>query len=99
MPWVSRFSGCTRDADVIWMMGPLHIEMAYMSAIGDWIDGSGWVEVFQKATVTTPGRIEGFLSGTKVKRSRYAYQVSLATLKRLAKKAFVNQTEYHDFES
>ena len=37
-----------RYRDVIWMMGPLDIEMAYMSAIGDWIEGSGWVEAFKK---------------------------------------------------
>ena len=27
-------------SDVIWMMSPLHIEMAYMSAIGNWIEDS-----------------------------------------------------------
>ena len=88
-----------RYSDVIWMMGPLHIEMAYMGAIGDWIEGSGWVEALKKANVSTPGRIESFLSGSKVKRTRYAHQVSLAAWVRLAKNAFDQQTVTSDFES
>ena len=26
--------------DVLWMLGPLHIEMMFMSAIGDWLEGN-----------------------------------------------------------
>ena len=65
------------------MMGPLHIEMAFINAIGDWLDwldGSGWCEVFNKADISTPGRVENFLQGSHVKRSRYAHQISLSTL-------------------
>ena len=50
--------------NVVWMMGPLHVEMAYMSAIGDWVDGSGWLEAFEKANISTTGRIESFLRGS-----------------------------------
>ena len=42
--------------NLIWMMGPLHIEMAYMSAIDDWLEGSGRIEVFERAKITTSGR-------------------------------------------
>ena len=31
------------------MLGPLHIEMAFMSAIGDWVKGSGWTDIFNRA--------------------------------------------------
>ena len=62
------------------MIGPLHIEMAFMSGIGDWLEGSGWTEVLEKAKMSTVGCIESFLSGSKIKRCRYAHQVSLAPL-------------------
>ena len=82
------------------MMGQvqLHIEMAFMNAIGDWLEGSGWVEIFEKARITTPGRIESFLTGRKVKRTRYAHQLSLAALTKLSKQAFEDQNEYTDFD-
>ena len=65
-----------RYKNVIWMMGPLHIEMSFSSAIGDWLEGSGWIQAFEKANVTTTGRIESFLTGSKVKRTRYEHQLS-----------------------
>ena len=58
---------------VIWMMGPLHIEMAFISAIGDWLEGSGWVNIFIRLKINTVGRVESFLGGTSVKRSSYAH--------------------------
>ena len=55
------------------MMGPLHIEMALLNAIGDRLEGSGWPGLFDKAKISTPGRVDSFLSGSHVKRSRYAH--------------------------
>ena len=66
-----------RYKNVIWMMDPLHIEMAFSSAIGEWLEGSGWIQAFENANITT-GRIERFLTGSKVKRTRYAHQLSLS---------------------
>ena len=33
------------ESNVVMMMGALHIEMAFLNTIGDWLEGSGWVEV------------------------------------------------------
>ena len=55
--------------DVVVMMGPLHIEMAFLNAIGDWLEGSGWVDIFERARLTTVGRIDSFLKGSKVKEA------------------------------
>ena len=71
--------------DVFWMMDILHIEMDVLNLIGNWLDGSRWVDVFKKAFINTPGRVESFLKGTNVKRSMYAHQLSLASLLRLAR--------------
>ena len=63
-------------------MGDLHTEMAFLSSIGDWMEGSGWTDVY--------GRVDSFFRGSKVKRTRYAYQISLKVLLQLSKEAFDN---------
>ena len=62
------------------MMGPLHIEMVFLAVIGNWLIGSGWCEFYAKSGVNTYGKNESFLTVSNVKRSRYAHQVTLATL-------------------
>ena len=71
--------------------------MAFLNAIGDWLEGSGWVTIFERARMTTVGRIDSFLSGSKIKRSRYVHHVSLAALIKLARQAFEDQNEYLDY--
>ena len=85
--------------NTLWMLGPLHIEMAFLSTIGDWLEGSGWTQALEKGNISTTGRFESFLSGKKVKRTRYAHQVSPAVLLQLAEKAFEEQEEFKDFET
>ena len=63
-------------SNMLWLMGPLHIEMGFLNAIGGFLKDSGWIEMFEKANLSTPGRIESFLNGKKVKRCRYAHQIS-----------------------
>ena len=69
-----------------------------MSAIGDWVKESGWTVIFNRAKISTVGRVESFLVGNKVKRIRYAHQISLASLISLATKAFNLRTEELTFE-
>ena len=47
------------------MLGGLHIEMAFMSAIGNWLNGSGWVEVFEHGSRFTLARVEAFFMEIK----------------------------------
>ena len=42
-------------------MAPLHTEMALLNIIGDWLEGSGWLGIFNKAKVSTLGRVDSFL--------------------------------------
>ena len=79
---------------MIWMMGPLQTEMAFISAIGDWIEGSGWVYIFKRSKMNTVGRFVSFLDVINVKRSHYAHQVTLASLAYLSNIAFKDQTEF-----
>ena len=56
------------------MMGGLHIEMAMLNVLGDFLDGSGWVSVMTSANVTTEGK------GSHTSRSQLAHQVTAAAL-------------------
>ena len=77
-----------RFTNFVWKMGPLHIEMALLNAIGNWLEGSGWLEVFNKTKISTPGRVNSFLLGSLVKRSRYAHLISLFFLRSMAQEVF-----------
>ncbi|CAB4025239.1 hypothetical protein ROHU_037104 [Paramuricea clavata] len=81
------------------MMGAFHIEMAFLNTIGDWLEGSGWVEVLAKAEVNTPGRAESFLSGKQVKRSRYAHQMSCSALYLLVQDAYTRSETDLSFDT
>ena len=67
--------------------------------IGDLLGESGWIEVFRRTIVNTPGWVESLLKVMKVKRSRYVHQLSLASINTLARNAFKErtaQTSYDD---
>mgnify|MGYP001552331442 CR=1 FL=1 len=53
--------------------------MAILSAIGKWLEGSGWAAVISAAHVTTEGRAD-HLKGHETARSQWAHQVSAAAL-------------------
>ena len=57
------------------MMGPLHIEMSFMGAIGSWLDDSGWTVALSNAQVSTPGN-EKLVTGHVVVQTKYAHQVT-----------------------
>ena len=49
--------------NVMWTMGPLHIEMAFMAVIGDWLTGFGWDTILVKSSINTAGRAQSFFVG------------------------------------
>ena len=62
------------------MMGELHIEMASLRMLGQWLDGSGWLQCLVESGVTTAGVAESCISASNVKRTRYAHSVTAAAL-------------------
>ena len=62
------------------MLGGLNIEMAYLSALGDLLDCSGWVAAITNSEIAKGGFAESLLSGSKVLKTRYAHQVTLCAL-------------------
>ena len=69
------------------MLGGLHTEMAYLRALGDWLDCSGWVEAITNSEEIAKGGVaESFLSRSKVSKTRYVHQVTLCALEILLKR-------------
>ena len=75
------------DKFVVLLEG-LHIEMAFLSTIGDLLDGSGWTSILAEAGVTTPGKADALLKSSHVKRAMYAHTVTCSTLWTLLHQAF-----------
>ena len=53
----------TEFGQIVWMLGPLHIEMIHLCVIGDWLINSGWTDIYEWPRPSTPGRIDSFLNG------------------------------------
>jgi len=75
------------------MLGGLHIEQAALKAIGTWLACSGWVEVLSQAEITTAGRAESLVNCAHITRTRYAHQVTAASLFILQKGAYRKYVE------
>ena len=54
------------------LMGGLHIEMAMLKVIGEWLEGSGWTYVMTAANVTTEGRADGLQKGSHTSTGQWA---------------------------
>ena len=70
------------------MMGSLHIGMIFISALGDWLEGSGWATLIYNSGVARVGIAKPLSSRSNVFHSRYCYQVTLCALCRLKNEAF-----------
>ena len=70
------------------MLGSLHVEMAFQKVLGQWLEGSGWVESLVDAGVASHGRAESFLKACHVTRTRRAHQVTACALYILLEEAY-----------
>lgn len=72
------------------MFGGLHIEMAFLKVIGDWLRDSGWTEALSDAHVASSGVADSFLKASHVTRTRRAHQVTACSLYILLHKAYTH---------
>ena len=70
----------TTERSISSVLGGLHIEMAALNMIGDWLEDSGWVEALVQEKVASAGTAESFLKATHVTRTRRAHQVIASCL-------------------
>ena len=81
------------------MLGGLHTEMAVLNILCEWLDGSGWTTALTEASITRSGKAEALISASHVKCSRYAHQVSLATLHELRLKSYEMDMLFDDTDN
>ena len=55
------------------IFGGLHIEMAGLKVIGDWLEDAGRIEALVKARVASPGTANLFLKASHVTRTKHAH--------------------------
>ena len=82
--WPDTYGG---DQFVI-IPGGLHIKMATLSTLGNWLEDSGWCNALSQAAIASPGVANGFLTGSNVKRTRHAHEVTASALFFLQHKSF-----------
>ena len=70
----------------ILMLGRFHKEMAFFSALGDWVDASHWIK--------SPLQ----LLGNKVSRLRCAHEVSVCSLDILMRRAYNQENQSKDWQ-
>ena len=70
------------------MFGGLHIEMAALKTIGDWLRGSGWAQALVQAEIATAGTADSFYRASHVMRTRRAHQLTAAALHILKHRAY-----------
>ena len=68
------------ESKMVCFMDFLHIEMTSQDCGGKLLTGSGWDRMFSLAGIFTTGIATSLLAGKHVKRTRYAYQLTLAWL-------------------
>ena len=83
----------SREDEVVVMLGGLHIEQVVLEAIGTWLAGSRWVEVLSQMEIITTGRAEAHSICAHITRTRYAHQVTAASLFILQKQAYKKSFE------
>ena len=79
------------------MLSGLHIEMAYLRALGDCLDCSGWVAAITNSETAKGSVAESFLSGSKFSKIRYAHQITCA-LEILLKRAYNEEAPTQPFK-
>ena len=77
------------------LLGGLHIEMAALTTLGDFLKGSGWTNAITQADVAAAGMADSFLKAIHVKRTRHAHQVTCSALSILLHDSY---DAYHQVE-
>ena len=73
--------------------------LSYLPLETGWNGVDGQIYTYEKSQISTPGRVDSFLRGSKVRRTRYANQITLKVLLQLSKEAFDNPSscEYNEW--
>ena len=79
-------------------MGGFHIELAFFSALGKYIEESGGLHVLQEASVIRKFSLKSFIMGKAYNRCKRIYHFFAATLEILHMQVFLNRKEEDCYE-
>ena len=87
-----------REDHFLIMFGRLHIEMAMLKLLGDWLEDSGWTNAVVQADIASAGTANSFINVSHVTKTCHALQVTAASLYALIQKAYDEDrtSEYTD---
>ena len=88
-----EFSRNIGENKFVIMLGGLHVEMACMKTMGDWLEGSGWTALLTEANIASFGTADSFLKAAHISHTRYAHEVTACGLYYLMQKAYTKYTE------
>ena len=91
-----KFPSSVGEDECLLMLGTMHTEKMVYTLLGDWLSGSGWTTLLDKACVATRGSAQSFLAASHITRTRYAHQVTSLALFYLLQLAFGSYLEQHD---
>ena len=84
------------ENQVVVMFGGLHIELAFLKVLGDWLEGTGWTNTLVQAEIASQGTSDSFLKAAHITRTRHAHQVTAGSLYILMDRAYkLHQREDH----
>ena len=83
-----KFPDSLGEDKFVMQLGALHIEDKCQQMMGKMLQGSGWDTVLAQADVLSSGRAQSTLNEHHIKCTRYAHQVSLASLSLLRRDAY-----------
>lgn len=76
------------ESSFVIMMGGLHIEMAYLKVLGQWLERSGWVASLVDAGLVRSGTADSFLKATHVTRTQRAHEITACALEMLLTESY-----------
>ena len=82
-----------RERQFVIMFRELHVEVAFLKAIGGWLEVSGWTAALPEANVASAGTADSFLKATSVTHTQHANQMSASILYVLQTKSYTSYKE------
>ncbi|KAK3909702.1 Cis-prenyltransferase 4, chloroplastic [Frankliniella fusca] len=96
--WNSPSDGPLAENNFFVLLGPFHIEKAFLSVIGQFAENSGWKTVMRSSGIMTESAAESILKVYNVTKSRAAFQVTAAVLHSLLMDAYETTAENQTLE-
>ena len=70
----------------------MHIELAALKTLGDWLESSGWTTAITESNIASAGTADSFLNAAHISRTIHAHEVTACALYILMKTSYTSYT-------